>query len=82
MVAVGKLKECKLSFEHILSCLSTNMKGGERGKDKKKSPTKSRKGEKKEGNSSQVEPLDKKLITVYICAARVMYIDTNIFPTL
>lgn len=79
--AVNRLKEYKLTFEHVLSCLSTNIRS-EGGKDRKKSPSKSKKGEKKSGGSDQVKLLDKQLITVYIFAARVMYIDTNLFPTL
>lgn len=41
-----------------------------------------KRGSNKKKNEKQIEPLDKKLIAAYIFAARVMYIDTNLFPTL
>ena len=70
--AVKRLKDLGLTFEHVIACISHQMREKETAG----------KRQQKKKNEKQIEPLDKKLIAAYIFAARVMYIDTNLFPSL
>jgi hypothetical protein len=66
--AVKKLKEIGLTFDHVVSAVTQQGSG--------------KKSKKSSSNHDKVEPLDKKFISAYIFAARVMYTDVSLFPSL
>ena len=67
-LGVRKLKEIGLTFDHVIAAVSQQ--------------TGDKKGKKAMVGKDKIEPLDKKFISAYIFAARVMYVDVALFPQL